>query len=386
VTDTETFEALRNRLSDVDKSIVELVAERQRIVADIGRFKQSEGRALRDFKREKVVIEAALAHAEAVGVEEALVEDIVRTLIRYSLTSQEKDYVSNVNRGAGRQVLVIGGAGQMGRWFAAMLASQGFAVDIADPAVEDGQGLFRRWEDAGVDYDIIVVAAPIARCGEILSAIAERKPKGLVLDIASLKTPLRAGIDALRDAGCKVASLHPMFGPETELLSHRHLIFVDAGCPEATAAARELFEGTMVEQIDLSLDDHDRMIAYVLGLSHALNIAFFDALRRSGEAAGTLIQMSSTTFDAQLLVSGAVARENPDLYFEIQKLNEYGHLALDALCESSERLRDVVAGNDRAAFADIMSQGQSYFALRRRPTEQVPSQRKQRRRASGQHV
>ena len=31
--------------------------------------------------------------------------------------------------------------------------------------------------------------------------------------------------------------------------------------------------------------EHDRLIAYVLGLSHALNISFFTALARSGEAA-----------------------------------------------------------------------------------------------------
>ena len=42
--------------------------------------------------------------------------------------------------------------------------------------------------------------------------------------------------------------------------------------------ARELFAPTMAEQVVMSLDDHDRLIAYVLGLSHALNIAFFTAL------------------------------------------------------------------------------------------------------------
>ena len=44
----------------------------------------------------------------------------------------------------------------------------------------------------------------------------------------------------------------------------------------------------MAEQVVMSLDDHDRLIAYVLGLSHALNIAFFTALAESGEAAPKL--------------------------------------------------------------------------------------------------
>jgi len=63
----------------------------------------------------------------------------------------------------------------------------------------------------------------------------------------------------------------------------------------------------------MGLEDHDRLIAYVLGLSHALNIAFFTALAESGEAAPKLAKMSSTTFDSQLLVSEAVAQDNPHL-------------------------------------------------------------------------
>ena len=99
----------------------------------------------------------------------------------------------------------------------------------------------------------------------------------------------------LRDAGCRVTSIHPMYGPETRLLSGHHLIFCDAGVPEATESAKELFASTMVESLDMGLDDHDRMIAYVLGLSHALNIAFFTALAESGEAAPKLARMSVTT-------------------------------------------------------------------------------------------
>jgi chorismate mutase/prephenate dehydrogenase len=156
-----------------------------------------------------------------------------------------------------------------------------------------------------------------------------------------------------------------MYGPDTELLSGRHLIFVDAGCPEATREAKDLFAATMVEELEMSLDDHDRLIAYVLGLSHALNIAFFTALAESGEAAPKLAQLSSTTFDAQLLVSGAVAHDNPHMYFEIQHLNDFGLSPLDALCDSAKRIRDLVESGDEAGFVDLMRKGRDYLATRR---------------------
>jgi chorismate mutase/prephenate dehydrogenase len=176
---------------------------------------------------------------------------------------------------------------------------------------------------------------------------------------------LRHGLEALSAAGCRVTSLHPMYGPDTELLSGRHLIFVDVGSSEATRAAKELFASTMVEQLDMSLEDHDRMIAYVLGLSHALNIAFFTALAESGEAAPRLAQLSSTTFDSQLLVSAAVARDNPRMYFEIQHLNEFGLRPLDALCEAASRIRQLVASGDEDGFVRLMNNGRAYLASRR---------------------
>jgi chorismate mutase/prephenate dehydrogenase len=160
-----------------------------------------------------------------------------------------------------------------------------------------------------------------------------------------------------------------MFGPNTELLSGRHVIFIDLGVTEATQAARDLFAPTMAEQVVMSLDEHDRLIAYVLGLSHALNIAFFTALAESGEAAPRLAKLSSTTFDAQLDVASAVAQESPDLYFEIQSLNDYGAASLESLAQAVERLRAAVVLRDKPAFVALMRQGRDYLEDRRSVTE-----------------
>jgi chorismate mutase/prephenate dehydrogenase len=103
----------------------------------------------------------------------------------------------------------------------------------------------------------------------------------------------------------------------------------------------------------------------VLGLSHALNIAFFTALAESGEAAPRLARLSSTTFDAQLDVAGAVAEESPELYYEIQALNDYGAESLQALSGAVERLRTAVLTRDFATFRSLMEQGLAYLSGRR---------------------
>jgi chorismate mutase/prephenate dehydrogenase len=366
----KSLDELRARLDVLDRRLLELVAERQAISTEIAAVKRSTGQSTRDFRREREVLLKARRDAEALGVPPALAESILQSLIRGSLTTQERSRVSAQCRGSGRSALVIGGRGKMGRWMADFLASQGFRVVIADPAGEVPGFEWRAdWQDDPLDEDLVVVAAPLKASGPILEALAARRPRGVVFDIGSLKTPLRAGLAALRDAGVRVTSVHPMFGPDTELLSGRHVIFIDLGVPEALDEARGLFGSTMAELVVMSLDEHDRLIAFVLGLSHALNIAFFTALAESGEAAPRLARMSSTTFDAQLDVATRVAAENPDLYYEIQSLNAYGEESLRALSAAVERLHRAVREHDAPRFTEMMRRGQQYLLVRQAARE-----------------
>ncbi len=357
------LEQLREQLTAVDEELIALVARRQQLVQHIGDIKRAAGIGTRDFAREKVVLEGARRRASAQGVSPDLAEQLFTDLIRASLISQEDARIAAEGKGSGQRALVIGGAGRMGAWFAGFLSSQGYAVEVADPAgpLEEYPHL-TDWQHSPLDHDVIVLATPLRISAQVMHTLAERRPDGLIVDIGSLKTPLREGLQSLAQAGCRVASVHPMFGPDTRLLSGRHVIFVDAGVPEANEQVQALFASTMAEQVQMSLDDHDRLIAYVLGLSHALNIAFFTVLADSAESAPRLEQISSTTFDAQMDVAGRVAEESPALYFEIQSLNEHGVLPLRALESTVSRLRQLVEHGDEAGFEHLMSAGQRYFS------------------------
>jgi len=369
-TDDVTLDALRQRVTDIDRQLITLVAERKRVSGEIARVKKSTGYPTRDYEREKDVILGVRTMAADLGVSPALAESIQRLLIRASLTTQEHASVVGRGAGTGRRALVIGGGGKMGRWFVEFLSSQGFSVEVADPgAVPSGVARVDDWRTTDLKHDYIVLATPLGVTDAILRELALRRPSGVIFDVGSLKSPLRAGLMALKSLGCKVTSVHPMFGPDTELLSGRHVVFVDLGSQEALTAARELFSPTMAEQVVMSLDDHDRLIAYVLGLSHALNIAFFTALAESGEAAPKLAKMSSTTFDSQLDVAARVAQESPDLYYEIQSLNDYGAESLEALSRAVERIRTAVISQDHEAFVALMRQGRDYLEDRRSVAE-----------------
>lgn len=360
-----TLEELRKKLDSIDTRLLESVAERQAVIREIAQTKQATGSPLRDYKREREVFQIARRNAERVGISPEVAESLMRQLIRYSLTMQEQRSMSVHAHGDGRRALIIGGSGKMGGWFAQFLDSQGFEVEVADPRAEAGTGVLADWRQSDLRHDYIIVATPLGATNGILLELADRRPPGVVFDVGSLKSPLRSGLETLRKAGVRVSSLHPMFGPDVELLSGRHVLFVDVGHREALESARALFNPTMAEQAVMTLDEHDRLIAYVLGLSHAVNIAFFTALAQSGESAPQLLKLSSTTFDAQFNIARNVASESPTLYFEIQHLNDFGAESLDALAKSVEAIRDSVRSGDEDRFTQLMIAGHEYTKNRR---------------------
>lgn len=321
---------LRRRLDEIDDGIIDLIAERQAIVTTIGDHKLRSGVPLRHYAREREVIDRGMARAESQGVSGRVAREILETLIHHSLGKQETHQLVRSEHGHGKQALVIGGLGRMGEWMALYLDMVGYHVDVADPVQKETP--FDRvddWEGVVGDYDLIVVAVPLRPSNAILHRLAELKPRGLVFDIGSLKSPMRSGLEALVEAGCRVCSVHPMFGPNEIGLSGRHILFVDVGNPEALAEARALFAHTAADCVDLSLEEHDEVMAWVLGLSHLVNIAFASALAESGEAVPLLRRISSSTFNAQLRVAAQVVSENPHLYYEIQQGNRMTGAVVD---------------------------------------------------------
>lgn len=347
---------LRNRLDDIDTGIVDLIAERQAVVTAIGEHKLKTGAPLRHYAREREVIDRGISRAESHGLPGAVARDVLETLIHHSLSNQETYKLVQSDHGAGKSALVIGGLGRMGEWMSRYLDMVGYHVDVADSVERETP--FHRvddWESRADDYDMIVVAVPLRPSNDILHRLAALKPRGLIFDIGSLKSPMRTGLQALAEAGCRACSVHPMFGPDEPGLSGRHILFVDTGDPEALSEARALFAHTAAECVDLSLEEHDEVMAWVLGLSHLVNIAFASALAESGEAVPLLRRISSSTFNAQLQVAAQVVSENPHLYYEIQQGNSMTGDVVDHFRRVFESLANAVCDEDEDSWTKAMN-------------------------------
>lgn len=376
MTDTDgQLQKLRQSLDGLDAEFIQLVARRQQLVSEIGEIKAQQGRQLRDFRREREVLDGVRNHAAAAGLDPNLAEDLVRRLIEASLTRQEQEQVKRSNRGEGKRALVIGGAGRLGQWLVNFLDAQGHDVAIADPKIgaTDGESskcasqVVSDWKEAGSDFDVIVLATPPGISQTIILDLMADSCKALVFDVASIKSPLISTLAKAAQGGMNICSMHPMFGPSTALLSGRHVLVMDVGCPKAVEEAKKLFVDTMAQTVEIPLETHDRLMALVLGLSHLINLVFVTALLQINVPADELAELSSTTFERQLRISRDVVNESPTLYYEIQKLNAHGGLARNALSSAVQLLEKAVAADEPTDFIDLMTRGQNYLQSLEKP-------------------
>ncbi|MHB8717738.1 MAG: bifunctional 3-deoxy-7-phosphoheptulonate synthase/chorismate mutase [Candidatus Dormibacteria bacterium] len=79
---------LRAHLSEIDRQIVALIAERFHLVGDVGRRKQGTDTLIRDSERERAVLEAVEEAARAAGAPVNLVRRIYRDLLGESVSRQ----------------------------------------------------------------------------------------------------------------------------------------------------------------------------------------------------------------------------------------------------------------------------------------------------------
>ena len=181
-----TLDELRRHLDELDMRLLQTIAERQAMSREVARVKRATGYPTRDYARERDVIVGARAAADRIGVSPDVAETVIRLLIRSSLTTQEQASVVAHGSGSGRRALVIGGAGKMGAWFASFLTSQGFDVEIADPAAAPGANVMADWRDSPLTHDYIVVAAPLGATNQILQQLALRQVRAVVLDLGDI--------------------------------------------------------------------------------------------------------------------------------------------------------------------------------------------------------
>ena len=167
--------------------------------------------------------------------------------------------------------LAIIGAGSMGRRIAEWARAAGHQVEL----------LGRGGEAAATSFDAVIVAVPHWEAGGVIRRLGELGYAGLVTDIATYKRFVADAYSAL-PSGARAATSHPMFGPGAD--KPGKVIVMDVGRPGLDDVA-ELWRSMGARVVVGSLEEHDRYVAYTVGLSYAIALAYARLLRKLGDKA-----------------------------------------------------------------------------------------------------
>jgi chorismate synthase len=87
---TTMLSRLRESIDTLDQNILLLLAERQALVADVGRVKKKRGRKIEDKKREKEILRHQLALADSLGLDRTFAKDLFEAIFHLAKSIQRK--------------------------------------------------------------------------------------------------------------------------------------------------------------------------------------------------------------------------------------------------------------------------------------------------------
>ena len=346
------LDELRDGIREKDLQIIKLMAERTELAKQIGGIKIGQGLPIRNVEVEKKVVARYVEEGAKHGFSEGSMRALASAIIQEAVDAESRIVKGDMRK----KVAVIGGAGKMGKWTSDLLEACGNDVTIIDPAIKNGHTL----KDCA-DMDVVVVSVPIHAVSEVLKELdAICGEDTLIFDLSSLKSSVA---DTLKDMAKrkKVCSIHPMFGPSATSMFDRNIIVCDCGNKEAVREVTAFFDDKGGNIRTMDIDEHDDYMSYVLGLTHAVNIALFTTLERSGKTLKDLQTVASTTFNKGLDTNRSVASEDPMLYYEIQHVNTHRDEMWELFSQAVEDLREASVSDDPERFRQLMEAGRQYF-------------------------
>ncbi|HOV82578.1 MAG TPA: prephenate dehydrogenase/arogenate dehydrogenase family protein [Methanothrix sp.] len=268
-----------------------------------------------------------------------------------------------------KRMLILGGTGETGSWFARYFKQRGFDVAVWGP-----HGRVDVAERLGVRYahdmkqevegsDVVLVSVIIEKTEEVIREVAPlMHPGSLIMDVTSVKTgPVRA-MKTYAPKGVEVLGAHPMFGPTMRNLHGQTIILtpVEGKTGRWLDAMKALFEsdGARIEIIDAA--EHDEIMAVVQALTHFAIIGIGSALRALDFDVQRSRRFMSPVYEIMIDFVGRILDQNPELYASIQK-NPKAMAARQTFVAECMRLCERADAGDLEGFKQIMREAAEHY-------------------------
>ena len=331
---------LRLKIDEIDSQFVELLAKRAKITAEVGKYKSQVGLPIYVPEREAELIAKRRVEAERKNVSPILVEDLLRRIMRESYQTQNVDYLCTNPKI--KKIVVIGGAGALGRIFVDIFKRSGYSVQLLEQ---------NDWDEADSilsDAGLVLVAVPIKLTESIIAKLTQLPLDCVLVDITSTKQkPLAAMMAAHKGP---VLGLHPMFGPDVPSFV-KQIVVVCHG------RHAEQYEW-LLQQIRIwggvlqptSAKEHDDAMVFIQVMRHFCSFVFGSHLAGENPDLQQLISLSSPIYRLELAMVGRLFAQNPALYADIIFDNKGSVALLSEFSVKFDQALTLVKNNNKDEF------------------------------------
>jgi len=299
----------RSEIDSIDDEILKLLERRAKVVARVGEVKKAHNLPVFHPAREEDLIYNRRKEADKLSLSPEMVEDIFRTVMRASRIKQTKTMAQKSVR-PGAKILVVGGAGSMGRLIYGWFSAAGYDARILE--TDDWGNVGEKAE--GVDLAILSV--PIHITGEVAERLSPHlSPDAILADITSTKSePMER---MLRAHPGPVLGLHPMFGPTTDSLDKQIVVVSPGRNPEGCKWVVEQLTAWGAVTVAATAKEHDEVMDVVQGLRHFATFAFGQFLSKRKISLQRTLEFSSPIYRLELDMVGRLFAQDPTLYADI---------------------------------------------------------------------
>ena len=345
---------LRAMIDALDHDILHLLARRNALVSEIALYKREHGVEIRDPKRERELLSDRRVRAAPLGLSPQMVESMFRLVLWASRDRQAALRAEVPADVEPRTVAIVGGNGGIGRCMAGMFGDLGHAVMIADVDTDLTP------EEAAAVADVVVVSVPIDVTVDVVRRVGPRvREDALLMDVTSVKSaPLAAMLESCR---ASVVGTHPLFGPSVHSLQGQRIVLTPGRGDEWLAWLKRMLHARGLDMLETTAADHDRAMSVVQVLVHFSSEVMGKTLAELGVSIEETLAFTSPIYLLELLMTARHFAQSPDLYASIEMSNPDAMRVTSAFAGAAEELREVIAGQDHSAFAEMFAEVGAYF-------------------------
>jgi len=345
---------LRAMVDAIDRDVLQLLARRNGLIADIAEHKREHHVPIRDFQREREIISDRRTRAQGLGLNAELVESMWRLIMWASRDRQAALKAEVPPEIEPCTVAIVGGNGSMGRCLAEMFGDLGHAVMIADLDTRLTPA------EAASTADVVVISVPIDATTEVIRELGPLvRPDALLMDVTSLKTePMKAMLEASQ---ASVVGTHPLFGPSVHSLQGQRVVLTPGRGEEWLQWLRNMLHARGLAMMETSPEEHDQAMAVVQVLVHFATEVMGKTLASLDIPLDRTLMFTSPIYLMELLLTARHFAQSPDLYAAIQMLNPESTTVMDTFIRASEELRNTTRSGSREDFSKMFADVGQFF-------------------------